>query len=231
MLYITRAAVLVASITTGALAARAAATQQCLDREHSCSGHGDCSHPAALEDGTARTCVCDRFYEGERCDVWRAPQTPPPGFVGVRWLNCTHGQPANGTVINQHCDMLNKSICEAAGAPTVPPPAWQGVCYQAPRTPPPGAKSPSVCSDYRGIGVVIHGVKGAFCARPCATADELTCDNCPCHPEGGNPCPCKIMNKSTGKCAYCAGECKHEHGSGVPEPSSSAPCSPGDPPL
>ena len=221
-------AAVAAAVTAVAVAAGSHAA--CVDRATSCSGHGDCSSSSAA--GAPRRCVCDRFYEGHRCDVWRSSFAGD--MKGLQWVNCTHARtPGAADSLSlaapmQLCSMNNKSICEAAGAPTVPPPNFTGVCYQAPQMPLPGAQIPSVCSDYRGVGVVIHGVKGVFCARPCATEDALSCDTCPCHPENGNPCPCKIMNKTDPtQCLYCSGECKAEHGNPQPRIPSSAPCSPG----
>lgn len=155
----------------------------------------------------------------------------------VRWHNCTHGSSrpvsadaavddadrSDDSQLIGHCAMWNKTVCEAAGAPTVPPPNWAGTCYQKPRLLQ-SSKSTSVCPDYRGVGVVIHGLKGVFCARPCETRDEVSCDDCPCPKTGG--CPCKILNKTTGQCAYCAGECKREGYPGKKIPDS-APCTAG----
>lgn len=103
-----------------------------------CSGHGDCSSEGL--------CVCDPSYFGARCDVWRAVPSPEQLSLlqGVQWENCTHGRrgtTGNGSsssaaeVIMKLCDMHNKTVCEAAGAPTVPPPNFtQADCYQKPQS-------------------------------------------------------------------------------------------------
>ena len=87
----------------------------CAGREHGgCSGNGQC--------GADGRCACRPGYDGERCDVWRAPQAAS-GLDGVRWHNCTHGLSENGSAV-KHCDESDKRLCLQAGAPTVPPPNW-----------------------------------------------------------------------------------------------------------
>eukprot|EP01047_Picozoa_sp_COSAG01_P048405 COSAG01_NODE_4714_length_4796_cov_6.907813_2_plen_250_part_00 len=161
-----------------------------------CSGHGTCV-------SAGRACACDPGYEGERCDVWRG--VAPAVLAGVRWINCTHGHEAGGRGVGsgqngapitarQFCDMRNKSVCEAAGAPTVPPPGWDEICYVKPVKP----KSPQAGSNcplkgFEGVAVVVKGVGGSFCARPCMTAEESSCVGCPDD-------ACQVKNQSTGKC-------------------------------
>ena len=124
------------------------------------------------------------------------------------------------------CEMGNKSVCEAAGAPTVPPPNETNTdCYERPTignwTNNSGFFSSGLCQDYRGVATVMHGLKGAFCARPCALAGQLSCDTC--------KEACKIKNTTTGECAYCSGECAAEQcGNGKTYPSCTAinPCTP-----
>lgn len=134
----------------------------------------------------------------------------------------------------QLCKMHNKSICEAAGAPTVPPPNFNtSSCYGKPdnvtgsNNHKGGAGNASgfynsgLCKDYRGVATVIHGLKGVFCARPCSQAGQLSCDTC--KPE------CQIKNASTGACAYCSGECATEQcGNGKTYPACTKidPCKP-----
>ena len=95
-----------------AMVAAASGEPACTSRaDGGCSRHGDCVGGSS--------CACDSGYEGDMCDIWRAP--PRPELKGVDWANCTHGYIAgNKSALVQHCDMLNKSVCEAAGAPTVP---------------------------------------------------------------------------------------------------------------
>jgi hypothetical protein len=92
-----------------ARAAESGGIQRVCTSRADCSRHGDC---------VAHTCVCEPGYEGDMCDVWRAP--PRPELQGIEWANCTHGYIAGNKSLVQHCDMHNKSVCEAAGAPTVP---------------------------------------------------------------------------------------------------------------
>ena len=135
-----------------------------------CHGHGECA-----DDGR---CICDRFYEGERCDVWRAPA--PEQLQNVRWLNCSHGAPAGHDRPMQLCKLNETGACEAAGAPTVPPPNWDGICYRAPTAP--NAQDDLVCNfGQPGAGVdsiptVIHGLKGAFCGPPCLPKGATSCE-------------------------------------------------------
>jgi hypothetical protein len=187
-----------------------------------CSGHGDCLRGDWTGRGRPSSCACDPMYEGVRCDVWRS--APHPKLLrGTLWHNCTHGRPgvnrtnrsaARGDLLlpplQQICHMSNKHICEQAGAPTVPPPNFtQADCYQKPSAP--SVKGGSACGrDFKGLATVLHGVAGTFCARPCVTAQSATCDGCPCPKQPGAGCPCKVMNRTTGKCAYCSGECKAE---------------------
>jgi hypothetical protein len=99
---------LLASWTAGA-----ARASHCVDRQRGCSGHGECRGGAS--------CKCDPLFHGDRCDVWRsAPSADLTELQNVDWINCTHGRSTNGTGVDQHCDFENKSVCEAAGAPTVP---------------------------------------------------------------------------------------------------------------
>ena len=189
-----------------------------------CSGHGVC--------GADGRCACDALYEGERCDIWRAPALQEQ-LRDVQWENCTHGRrpggdggPKNGSSeVMQLCDLHNKTACEAAGAPTVPAPNFtQADCYGRPKEKASNATGfymSGLCKDYRGIATVIHGMKGAFCARPCATAGALSCSTC--KPD------CKIANESTGECAFCSGECQTEEcGDGKTFPACTAinPCDP-----
>ena len=129
----------------------------CLSRRD-CSGHGEC--------GSGGRCLCDPSYHGERCDVWRAASPELTMLRDVEWENCTHGRPAgNGSAptVMQLCDMHNKSTCEAAGAPTVPPPNFtQADCYQKPQTAPGSAVVPSQQ----------HAV-----SAPCAAALMAACDS------------------------------------------------------
>jgi hypothetical protein len=186
-----------------------AAAPFCTDTGSDCSGHGAC-----VSGGS--TCACDQGYEGERCDVWRGGSLAGASRVaGVRWLNCTHGLAAGGgegATIVAYCDMHNKSVCEAAGAPTVPPPGWNELCYTKPTKP----KSPQAswnCPVFEGVGVVVKGVSGSFCAKPCMTLEESSCVGCPDD-------ACQVKNKSTGQCSWCAAGCKDD--GEIP----SAPCSP-----
>ena len=197
-------------------AASAAPSSFCYGRQ-GCSGRGECVRGG-------RACSCDPGYDGSRCDVWRAPVRSE--LLGVRWENCTHGRPGNdsGSRIVAFCDMGNKLECEAVGAPTVPPPNFNDQCYQQPgEFVDPRNNASSVCEDFRGVGTVIHGIKGVFCARPCATKSSLSCETCPCHPDSSGACPCKIMNKTSGKCMYCSGECQGEG----KHPAANLPCTPG----
>jgi len=100
---------LLASWTAGA-----ARASHCVDRQRGCSGHGECVRGGV-------SCKCDPLFHGDRCDVWRsAPSADLTELQNVDWINCTHGRSTNGTGVDQHCDFENKSVCEAAGAPTVP---------------------------------------------------------------------------------------------------------------
>eukprot|EP01050_Picozoa_sp_SAG11_P014512 SAG11_NODE_1797_length_4246_cov_2.922354_6_plen_365_part_00 len=147
------------------------------------------------------SCTCDVPYEGQRCDVWRAPAATQ--LQGVEWLNCTHGR-RNSTVMHL-CKLGETGACEAAGAPTVPPPNWDGVCYRPPTAPNTNADD-LVCNfGQPGAGVdsiptVIHGLKGAFCGPPCLPREAASCEDC--------PETCQIKNKTTRKCSWCDG---HTH--------------------
>jgi hypothetical protein len=174
----------------------------CSSREVGCSGHGECNASSA--------CLCDPGYDGERCDVWRAPVSPSL-LANVDWLNCTHGRPAgNGSTVVQLCTLDEKGVCEAAGAPTVPPPDWDGVCFDKPTKPRSYGKS--VCQpDIEGIATVVKGLSGSFCAMPCITKSQASCEGCP---DDG----CQVKNATTGQCVRCASSCKDQ-----PE-FHSAPC-------
>lgn len=174
----------------------------CSSREVGCSGHGECHSGSA--------CVCDPGYEGEYCDVWRGPASPSL-LANVDWLNCTHGRPAgNGSTVVQLCTLDEKGVCEAAGAPTVPPPDWDGVCFDKPTKPRSYGKS--VCQpDIEGIATVVKGLSGSFCAMPCITRSQASCEACP---DDG----CQVKNATTGQCVRCASSCKDQ-----PE-FHSAPC-------
>ena len=180
-----------------------------------CSSRADCTGHGACSDDRA-SCHCDAEFHGARCDVWRAPVAADDLRLlrGVEWENCTHGRAAGGNgsaAVMKLCEMHNKTVCEAAGAPTVPPPDFNtSSCYGKPDAAPgsnnhnggagnaSGFYNSGLCKDYRGVATVIHGLQGVFCARPCAQAGQLSCDAC--RPE------CKITNASTGECAYCSGE-------------------------
>ena len=185
----------------------------CTDRERGCSGHGECRHQQRL-------CVCDAMYEGERCDTWRSAL--PIGVGGkqanVTWHNCTHSVNSVDGSLVQHCSEQDKSPCLQAGAPTVPPPHWDGLCYQAPTAVNPAISDDPICkfpSDWEhvrnGEATVIHGVNGSICAQPCRTQADASCTGCPDN-------DCTVKNKSTGQCAWCAG-CKET-------PETSQPCQP-----
>lgn len=89
----------------------------CRSRGEGCSGHGEC----ALN---SLSCECDAFYEGERCDIWRdvaRPELLLRRLDDIRvWENCTHGRADDHSALVQYCDRHNHSLCEKAGAPTVP---------------------------------------------------------------------------------------------------------------
>lgn len=137
----------------------------CESREQSCSGHGACN-PRSRRPGVG--CRCDASYHGDRCDVWRAPPRPDLLLLqDVDWENCTHGWRPGGngsdSVMLQLCETLNKTVCEAAGAPTVPPPNFTSAdCYQKPQTGPPPT-------------VVVPSSQRAVSA-PCAAALMADCD-------------------------------------------------------
>ena len=176
----------------------------CASREVGCSSHGECH-------STGTACLCDPGYEGERCDVWRAALSSPSLLTDVEWLNCTHGRPAgNRSAVVQLCTLDEKGVCEAAGAPTVPPPDWDGVCFDKPTKPRSYGKS--VCQpDIEGIATVVKGLSGSFCAMPCMTKSQASCEGCP---DDG----CQVKNDTTGQCVRCASSCKDQ-----PE-FHSAPC-------
>ena len=176
----------------------------CTSRESGCSGHGICIEQR-------RACACDDGYEGERCDVWRAGlSTRRTQTLDVEWVNCTHARPRNGSTVLQLCELGDKDVCEAAGAPTVPPPNWNGVCFDRPTKP--RSSGASVCQPgIEGIATVIKGVSGSFCGLPCMTESQASCDGCP---DDG----CQVKNKTTGQCMSCASSCKDQ-----PE-FDSAPC-------
>jgi len=187
-----------------AACARAAASpvSVCRGRAESCSGHGDCAPQRRLQGRWA--CSCDPGYEGERCDIWRAPSRDlaelPPALRDVRWHNCTHGVERNGTLV-QHCvPGGDESLCQAAGAPTVPAPNWDGICYRPPTMP--NAQDDMVCNfgqpgpGVDSVAIVIHGVKGSFCAPPCQGKESASCTGC--------PAPCMINDTTSGKCRWCA---------------------------
>eukprot|EP01043_Picozoa_sp_COSAG02_P087575 COSAG02_NODE_24829_length_676_cov_1.195841_1_plen_129_part_10 len=89
-----------------------------------CSFHGDCTADGA-------SCVCDPQYGGDVCDVWSAPE--PELLRTVRWQNCTHGWPNGTEKVMQLCKIGETGVCEAAGAPTVPPPDFNtSSCYGRP---------------------------------------------------------------------------------------------------
>ena len=95
MLVSRRPVLLAPLLLLAACAPRAAASpvSVCRGRAESCSGHGDCAPQRRLQGRWA--CSCDPGYEGERCDIWRAPSRDlaelPPALRDVRWHNCTHG--------------------------------------------------------------------------------------------------------------------------------------------
>ena len=104
-------------------------------KPYSCSGRADCSEHGVCD--ATGACVCDASFFGHRCDIWRPPPRPELAVLRtVKWYNCTHGSPHfdnHSAALIGHCRMWNKTICEAAGAPTVPPPNWNQECYQKPR--------------------------------------------------------------------------------------------------
>jgi hypothetical protein len=181
---------------------RAAATGSgcCTGRDSSCSGHGDC---------TESRCLCDAGYEGECCDTWRQQVSTTDAATGglsagdlhsVVWHNCTHGVLRNGTLV-QHCDAGDELLCQAAGAPTVPPPDWDGVCYRAPQKP--NANDHEVCNvgqpgpdSWDNFATVVHGIAGSFCASTCQPRESTNCTGC--------PGACQINDTKTGKCKWCS---------------------------
>ena len=145
-----------------------------------CAGRDDCSGHGECDDLGTASCVCDPQYSGERCDIWRAPARPAllqlhPQLRGVQsWENCTHGYYSNSSGaagVMKLCETHNKSVCEAAGAPTVPPPNFTtSSCYGKPTVNESndhaggdgnasGFYNSGLCEDYRGVATVIHGRK------------------------------------------------------------------------
>jgi hypothetical protein len=181
---------LLASWTAGA-----ARASHCVDRQRGCSGHGECVRGGV-------SCKCDPLFHGDRCDVWRsAPSADLTELQNVDWINCTHGRSTNGTGVDQHCDFENKSVCEAAGAPTVPQTCanedmflicdYTG-CYSKPfcegflppgYTPPGRNPQPYHCfcpnggTDQNTMSrpTTIPGVPGVMCAPPCEEGGQACC--------------------------------------------------------
>ena len=85
-----------------AMVAAASGEPACTSRaDGGCSRHGDCVGGSS--------CACDSGYEGDMCDIWRAP--PRPELKGVDWANCTHGYIAgNKSALVQHCDMRRHAL-------------------------------------------------------------------------------------------------------------------------
>lgn len=176
-LMMTAAAVLLLStLGTAAQAADVAGDDDamplhCANRTHGCSGHGKCEH--------GQRCACDNSYEGSHCDVWRSAggvATSLAGLVDLRWHNCTHD-----ASLTQRCTRENSTVCEHAGAPTVPTPCPEpgqpdqfmyGIPGQTM-----GEENPYICGSPRCASsppefpMVVHGVSGTYCAPECGGAD------------------------------------------------------------
>ena len=160
----------------------------CTSRTVGCSRHGEC---------VAGTCLCDAYYEGETCDIWRAPPRPKL-LQGIEWVNCTHGRRNKSAAVVEHCGMRNKTVCEAAGAPTVPQTCanedmflicdYTG-CYSKPfcegftppgTTPPGRNPQPYHCFCPNGPKeqtttsrpITIPGIPGTICAPPCDSSGK-----------------------------------------------------------
>ena len=183
-----------AANSKGSLSAPAADVPNafCRSRSEGCSGHGKC-----VLNSLSWSCDCDDSYEGERCDVWRGAAHPElllRRLDDVRvWENCTHGRADNRSALVQYCDHQNHSLCEGAGAPTVPQtcpnqdmflicdytgcypkPFCEG--FTPPGTTPPGRNpQPYHCFCPNGASqqqttsrpITVPGIPGTICAPPC----------------------------------------------------------------